>query len=393
MIHTDIIGSPINYARAFGVNVVEDDCADDDTGDWTASGTGAALSDNVGEYKLISNGSACIAYIPGQTFFAGRIYQITFDIQWDGGGDAIRPYFYDGAAQYGNSITTTAAWVRISGVIICATSTINGRAGVETADASGGFFLFKNITCDDITDMVLPGTPLLVHDTTGASELPDGSEDLYKLSRPYDEIFSAFIASELGVFSEDTGCADASRDADNIVDLTANLGTNELALIFYETKARFMESESNTEVVSLGYVKAANNSNNASRGLTTNFLISKVPVSAVGPGRIDLSSPNISLRLATTGKLYTDGTHLLSHNAAVLGASNPAAKWLTYLSRESGVAYLYYLFKEMIYDGTWGDDDEFLVADDVNITTDDNANNILYGTKRVKLDKFIADKD
>ena len=47
----------------------------------------------------------------------------------------------------------------------------------------------------------------------------------------------------------------------------------------------------------------------------------------------------------------------------------------------------------MKYDVDWGDDSKFNIVDNVSTTTDDNANTVLIGQKRIELPYFIEDKE
>ena len=65
-----------------------------------------------------------------------------------------------------------------------------------------------------------------------------------------------------------------------------------------------------------------------------------------------------------------------------------ALKYFTYLTQKNNRLYLQYVFKELKYDGSWGDDNKFQITNKVSTTTDTNGNTVLFGQKRVPLPYF-----
>ncbi|MCP5005759.1 MAG: hypothetical protein GY941_17755 [Planctomycetes bacterium] len=49
-------------------------------------------------------------------------------------------------------------------------------------------------------------------------------------------------------------------------------------------------------------------------------------------------------------------------------------------------------YKEMFYDGSWGDNDQFEITNNQSTLTDDNGNTILYGTASFNTQYFIVEE-
>lgn len=176
-------------------------------------------------------------------------------------------------------------------------------------------------------------------------------------------------------------------------DFTGTLGGNYVALWQYETQAHFTEDDVNSKVLDLGGVFGAARNNNAP---IVSSLIGKVPTSAAIKSYLETFM--IQATLGATG----DGAGSLlgdawgtSHHTLDMGHDNnsPAVKILDYLSSENGVAKLCYAYKEMVYDTTWGDNNQFEIIDNQSTLTDDNDNTVLYGTASFQTQFFIDSSD
>lgn len=233
----------------------------------------------------------------------------------------------------------------------------------------------------------------------GTSLLPNGVKTTFKASRKASTPLLFLKSSDNGatwtslVYGSGVGQCLVNATTNNITFGTA-LGSNDLAMIYYQTKTTMATPTVNSEVLELGEVLGIN-------GLANNALIStligKVPTANTAPYsqrgysvsgyRIDMS----------TFKFSTTSTELPLHSALSLAGGAigvPAVKVLPYLTKRNGKAYLSLIFKEMKHNGTsWGDSSKFEIVDNVSTTTDLNAQNILYGTKEVEINMFVgADK-
>ena len=221
------------------------------------------------------------------------------------------------------------------------------------------------------------------------SLLPDGTRDTFKLSR------DANATPLLCLRSTDNGATWTSftptfSTTTNAITLTDEPAGN-LVLVYYHTKTTMAVPTVNSEVLEIGEVLGTNGLAN---GALVSTLIGKVPTANTAPYsqrgygvngyRIDMS----------TFKFSTTSTELPVHSALSLAGGAigvPAVKVLPYLTRKNGKAYLNLVFKEMKHNGTsWGDDNKFNIVDNVSTTTDQNAQNILYGTKEVEINMFVG---
>lgn len=174
--------------------------------------------------------------------------------------------------------------------------------------------------------------------------------------------------------------------------------TTDLVMIFYETAANPLESATNSEVVSLGDVWAGNRATTTNGSFLVSNLISKVPVGLANGGelRYPLTKGGTAYTTTNGGQfiLWSTNGREPTHDTINLANSNPAVKMLDYLSVENGKAQWNVLFKEMVYDVTWGDDNTFTVTDNVTTESDDNGNTIIVGQKRVKRwNRFLAEDE
>ncbi len=135
----------------YGAAIADDDCADDDTADWTKAGT-AALSFDTDHYEFSTSGGEGRTSLGNLSFKAGHLYLIQCDIK-DGtqAGATLQLKAYDGASHY-TEVTTTAGWVTESCLFEAGSTTATGWAGIyETDDLSGNNIEIKNFTCYEVT--------------------------------------------------------------------------------------------------------------------------------------------------------------------------------------------------------------------------------------------------
>ncbi len=234
------------------------------------------------------------------------------------------------------------------------------------------------------------GTPLIVAED-GTSLLPNGALDTFKLSRKVKENTTPLLYLR----STDNGATWTSFTptfgaSANTITLTDEPAGN-LVQVFYQTRTIMAMSVVNSEVVEIGKVLGTDGIAN---GHLISSLIGKVPTANTAPYLQDGYNINAYRIDPATLKFSTTATEIPIHTVLSLagGASGvPAVKVLPYLTRKNGKGYLNLVFKEMKHNGTsWGDDSKFNIGDNVSNATDQNAQNIIYGTKEVELNLFIG---
>lgn len=162
-IHDDVPGVNLLSNSGFGVwsngvlanvgsAVVADDCADDGTADWTASGAGSSIAFDTDHYELTTSGGAAQFYIEGAVT-NGKLYRVTMEVK-DGtsAGVVVTLQGHDGIATYtGAQITTTASFVSHT-FTWKANATVDGRCMIRvTTDLSGNNIEIKNVTLYEVT--------------------------------------------------------------------------------------------------------------------------------------------------------------------------------------------------------------------------------------------------
>lgn len=232
------------------------------------------------------------------------------------------------------------------------------------------------------------------------SRKSSGSATNYSGHNPY--YVTQVIRYSGGAFSAMTPHA-ASPGSDMPVDnYTASAALNELWLdsaasstdvfmVFYETPANPLEVASSGSALNLGG-KRVFSSDSLSFGATlTQFFT----------GRIPTGSGNYGFSLGNEGgeTFNNNGTisvlGLIRHNTApIVNENSPAVKIQSYLTKSNGVFYLQALFKELTFDGVdYGDTGDFTVLDNLSTATDDNANTVLVGQKRLELPFFYVEDE
>ena len=84
----------------------------------------------------------------------------------------------------------------------------------------------------------------------------------------------------------------------------------------------------------------------------------------------------------STEKFVSTSTHFIKtteDNGLALSAFE-SVKFFLYQTDVDGLLYNVLVFKEMIFDVDWGDDDKFDITNNIVTKTDDNGNTIIYGT-------------
>ena len=227
------------------------------------------------------------------------------------------------------------------------------------------------------------GTPLIVAED-GTSLLPDGTRDIFKLSRKANATPLLCLRSTDGgaTWTSFTPTFSTTTNAITLTDEPAN----NLVMVYYQTKTSMAVPAVNSEVLELGNV-AILSSHNSSNYVFS--LIGKVSTNITSPTTLT----NLSKTYFHTYQNKLDAGILPTTSNFVIGWSTqtPAVKVFPYLTRTNGKAFMNLVFKEMKHNGTsWGDDNKFNIVDNVSTTTDNNAQTVLIGQKTVELPYFIG---
>ncbi len=199
-----------------------------------------------------------------------------------------------------------------------------------------------------------------------------------------------------GEYTEDDGAswaAATSWGADSTTNstVTSAWAPPRVNIIHYETQAHFTRGDTNRKALDLGDVFATND-NNISNG---NLLLSSL-MGKVGTG--DAEPRNQNVTLINNGGFINGIPNTIAgneptHSTLNLGATtNPAIKTRSYLSERNNIAMLTLNYKEMVYDGSWGDNDKFEITSNQSTLTDDNGNTVLYGTASFNTQYFIVEE-
>ncbi|KKL81454.1 hypothetical protein LCGC14_1994600, partial [marine sediment metagenome] len=130
-----------------GSALADDDCANDDTGDWTLGG--AALAFDTDHYEMSTDNPGEEMYLPNISYTAGKLYKISAKLK-DGTASPtdVSLKFRDTVAQVGIPINTTGSFVTYTAVFECVTSTATGRAVIFVGTSmAGGNLEMKDFTC------------------------------------------------------------------------------------------------------------------------------------------------------------------------------------------------------------------------------------------------------
>ena len=133
------------------IGVFNDPMNDDGTASWAISGAGATIVFDTDHYNL-STASVSSVFIKASSnlaFTSGKLYVLEAEVK-DGtaSGATINLRFTDAAgSQHGETITTTAAWVKKTWVFECVTTTAVGNAGfLEQDNLAGANFQVRNFS-------------------------------------------------------------------------------------------------------------------------------------------------------------------------------------------------------------------------------------------------------
>ena len=167
-----------------------------------------------------------------------------------------------------------------------------------------------------------------------------------------------------------------------------DMSNNVFIEVYYESYAQLFKPEINSKIknriISDAYISnsyhelyGATVLNNLSNKISTNNSVA--PIYTTKQIIEYCLSPDQS-------HLVNNPSYRISQSKPVdIGANNsPAMKYLSYVTESNGLLYLNIIFKEIIYDNTFGDDSEFIAQDKIKVKNDSNSNLIIYGTIQSK---------
>jgi len=139
--------------------IEEDDCASDDTGDWTKSAS-VTLGFDTDHYEIASPDQDAQIHLPNISLTAGKLYRISFNVKnGTASGCTVKTFFYDDASQYGADTTTTGSFETVATVFEAAATTSSGQAGVRVdTDLNNNNIEINNFSLKEVTPGVLGGT-------------------------------------------------------------------------------------------------------------------------------------------------------------------------------------------------------------------------------------------
>ena len=236
-------------------------------------------------------------------------------------------------------------------------------------------------------------TPLLVGEN-GEDYIPDGTSKIIKLSKKTSDANML-----LGLYSDNNGATWGARTITGHINTTTNSAVSQaypigrLEMLFYTTHTNMAEPTVNSAVRNgiIGDVAALSYSNSST--WYPNFLLqSMIGKVATNIGLPFADSVDVeSIVTIADDKIYSSIQP--KHSSILLNNVNsPAVKAFPYLTTENGRKVVNLVFKEMKYDTTWGDDDKFNIVNNVSTTTDDNANVVLIGQKKIVTPYFAKEK-
>lgn len=217
-------------------------------------------------------------------------------------------------------------------------------------------------------------------------DIPNNTLVQFNLSKKLNGVLgNLYFTSDNGV----SWIADANVGASinqTTNSISAGWASTQVFLLSYPTKANPYEAANNSVVLGeIGNVFASQTNTENLGSALINGLLDKV---CVGNTAHDLQD-NIkaeNFALDSTGLILTVANYEPKHTViSLLDGSSPAGKAFPLITQENQQYYLQWAYKEMIYDGTWGDDNKFTIINGASTEIDDNGNTIKIGQKRVAL--------
>jgi len=176
--------------------------------------------------------------------------------------------------------------------------------------------------------------------------------------------------------------------------LTVNNTTNETAattmagvvqLVHYSTASSPYELANNAEVIGeVGDVVVTSAPDSMLLGL-----IGKVGVSTAATTTME--GYTLDGYSIVNGLLSTDANYQPEHDTlTIANGTSPTIKASSIITQENSQYFLQWVYKEMIFDVSWGDNNKFDIVDGESTVTDDNGNSVIVGQQRVALPFFTG---
>jgi len=234
------------------------------------------------------------------------------------------------------------------------------------------------------------GFPLL-YGEGGEDLIPDGTLQAFKMSRKVIDAQGLNFTDDGGVNWTHSTTWDAQIEGTNNSNETTDV-IGRVRLVNYETPAHIFTDSDNAAVfdAAISNAKAAHHNNITNGVMLSSEMIGKISVSGVSPYAATKTLEDYVI----TSSLKTDVNFKPTHTTIGLSSStvSPAVKSFAYQVEASNQLMLNAVYKEMIFDVDWGDDNQFVITDDTTAATDDNGNTILVGTKQTKLPFFVREE-
>jgi len=282
-----------------------------------------------------------------------------------------------------------------SGTGLLKSGAVDGAWGYKYKGQLSGAIISNHQQANPIwTDII--GDPANI-----AATFPDGVEGQWIPALP-SGVTTAFKLNRKSLNNvvnrawSDLGDGTDWQSADNIIDVVKNtsatgIPSTAIMLIHYETQAHFTQDDVNSKVVDLGGVWASNHYQPDWGSALQSSLIGEVGISTTDPRVGYFGEVNGYLLRPTSNDFHPSSSYEPTHKNVVLGGTSTAVKTLDYLSHDNNVAKLCYAYKEMKFDVTWGDNNQFEIYNQSAIITDDNGNSIKVGTSSFDTQFFIDD--
>jgi hypothetical protein len=130
--------------------IEEDDCASDDTGDWTL--VRAALAFDTDHYEYSTTGGSNEVMLSSVSVTAGKLYKISVNVKNGAGSTTtLQLKLFDGTAILSPTITTTGSFVTHTFVVEAANTVTNGYVGLSDVTAFANDIEFKDFIFTEVT--------------------------------------------------------------------------------------------------------------------------------------------------------------------------------------------------------------------------------------------------
>ncbi len=168
-----------------------------------------------------------------------------------------------------------------------------------------------------------------------------------------------------------------------------NYASSIVMLYNYITNSNPYESANNSEVLALGDCTFV--------GYNLVLLGNRLLPSLIGKINTQGDSGAVTTTidryfLQPTGHLSSSSGRGPAHGSTTANSGTPeSAKVLQYITSDSGQYYLQFIYKELKFSPSYGDNSKFDIVNGESTVTDNNGNTVIVGQKRVKLPFFTGE--